>query len=130
MPPTEKFVFEKLLKNEYKYEVIGGQHITQADHEIIIANYTTETLPYAPQSLVYKQVVIWVNLSKEEKALVVTVDNQRIQKPESNMDKVKLKTNQIVILFLARLQHIQYVRILHFLFILGNQGPRSGWKSM
>jgi len=99
MPPTEKFVFEKLLKNEYKYEVIGGQHITQADHEIIIANYTTETLPYAPQSLVYKQVVIWVNLSKEEKALVVTVDNQRIQKPESNMDKVKLKTNQIVILF-------------------------------
>ena len=128
MPRTEKFVFEKLLKNEYTYEVIGGQHITQADHEIIIANYTTETLPYAPQSLVYKQVVIWVNLSKEEKALVVTVDNQRIQKPESNMDKVKLI--KLLFYFLVRLQHIQYVPILHFLFILGNQGPRSRWKPM
>ena len=88
LPQNDKFVFQDLLKSKYKYEVIGGQHITQADHEIVIANYTTATLKNAPNSLVYKQVQIFVNLSKEEKALVVTVDNQRIQRPESNVDKV------------------------------------------
>jgi hypothetical protein len=96
----EKFDFEKLLRQGYKFEVIGGQHICQADHEILEAKYTSETLKNAPNTLVYKNVEICLNLSKEEKALLVTVDNNRIHRSESNVDKVLLNYFlSVIILF-------------------------------
>ena len=96
----EKFDFEKLLQQGYKFEVIGGQHICQADHEILEAKYTSETLKNAPNTLVYKNVEICLNLSKEEKALLVTVDNNRIHRSESNVDKVLLNYFlSVIILF-------------------------------
>ena len=97
----EKFDFEKLLRQGYKFEVIGGQHICQADHEILEAKYTSETLKNAPNTLVYKNVEICLNLSKEEKALLVTVDNNRIHRSESNVDKVLLNYFlSVIILFI------------------------------
>ena len=82
------FDFDKLLKGDYKVQILAGQHIMNADARLLREMFAGMEGDKVPQNILYKTMEFYGNLTSSDKQLIVAADNLKITLNHSNFDKV------------------------------------------
>ena len=82
------FDFDKLLKGEYKVQILAGQHIMNCDYRLLREMFAGKEGDKVPQNILYKTMEFYGNLTSSDKQLIVAADNLKITLNHSHFDKV------------------------------------------
>ena len=86
---TEVFKFDNLLAGKYTLHLLAGQHITECDKRLLKGYYSNTPPDQIPGPMKIKATEIYVNLTKAEESMIVTVDNNRLRLDNQFWDKVR-----------------------------------------
>jgi hypothetical protein len=100
VPEGDLFSVKELLKGKLEFDILSGQHITEADKRVLDA-IKNKTLQWdsIPETVEFKAVEIYVNLLPEEKSLLVIQLNRRLNLDNTLFDQVRLSALSFVSLF-------------------------------
>ena len=90
MDQTESFDLKKLLNGSYNVSVLGGQHICECDNRLLKNRYLKTPADEIPSKVKFKMAEVYVNLTSDEKSLVVNVANSQITYQNQWFDKVRV----------------------------------------
>ena len=89
VPEGSKFTHTELLRDQYELDCLAGQHISTADIELLESVFAKTSDDKIPTQIKYKQTEIYVNLTSDEKAFIVNVQNEHISYDAVWFDKVR-----------------------------------------
>ena len=87
----EVFSIDSLLAGKYEMDLLAGQHIVECDSRLLTSVYLKHTPDTIPSPMKFKQAEIYINLTENEKSMIVKVDNARVHLKNQFWDKVRLK---------------------------------------
>ena len=85
---NESYDHDKCLKGGYTINVIGGQHIIEADSRLLKTVYGAADALKIPPTIRFKACEIYINMTSDEEQLIVTLHNKQLFHKNQFFDKV------------------------------------------